>query len=88
MAIKIKGISTNTENRHYFCDYHAFIDSDGDFFIICEFGHVVRMYDDFPEENVNDCDYDTIEDFLKKRYDTKLVRAFKKDDFDIEITVK
>lgn len=86
MAIKIKGISINTEDRHHFMEYYAFVDSDGDFFIICEDRHVVRMCDGFPEDNV--AEYNSIEDFLEERYSTKLVKALKKDDFDIEITVK
>lgn len=86
MAIKIKGISTNTEGKHNFWEHHAFIDSDGDFFIVCDHEHVVRMCENFPEDNV--AEYNSIEDFLKERYSTKLVKALKKDDFDIEITVK
>lgn len=86
MAIKIKGITTNTEDKHSFYEYYAFTDSDGDFFIICENDHVVRMCESFPEENIRD--YDSIEDFLRERYDTRLIRALKKEDFDIEITVK
>lgn len=86
MAIKIKGIPTDTEGRHNFYEYYAFIDSDGDFFIICENEHVVRMCESFPEDNTRE--YESIEDFLKERYDTRLIKALKKDDFDIEITVK
>lgn len=86
MAIKIKGITLDTEDKHGFWDHYAFVDSDGDFFIICEYEHVVRMCESFPEENVSE--YESIEDFLKERFGTKLVKALEKDDFDVEITVK
>ena len=86
MAIKIKGITLDTEDKHNFCDHYAFIDSDGDFFIICDDCHIVRMCEPFPEENISD--WDSIEDFLEERYGTKLVKALDKKDFDIEITIK
>ena len=86
MAIKIKGITPDTKDKHSFSDYYAFVDSDGDFFIICEDCHIVRMCEGFPEENVSD--WDSIEDFLEERFNTRLIKALGKYDFDIEITVK
>lgn len=86
MAIKIKGITTNTEEKHYFWEYYAFLDSNDNFFIVTNECNTVKMCDDFPEEIINE--EITIEDFLEKRFGTTLVKALEKDDFDIKITIK
>lgn len=86
MAIKITGIKEEN-HYHFFREYYAFIDSENDFFIIGRDKTVIMMTSDsFSEYDYSD--YSNIENFLNYEFGTSLLKALKKDDFDIEVTIK
>ena len=88
MAVRIKNnpISQNKE-RHLISQFRGFVDEDGDFFLIIENDIIVYMEDDFYTFNL-DKRYSTIEEFLECEFETKLIRAYEEDDFDITIDLK
>jgi hypothetical protein len=77
--------SMEGHHEHRFYEYYGFIDSEGDFFIITENDSVVLMNDNFTSHSVYTS---SIEDFLSEEFNTTLVRAYKKDDFDVVINLK
>lgn len=86
MAVKITNFNAN-KNYHHFASYYAFIDDENDFFIVGQGKTVIMITDEcFSEYDYHD--YATIEEFLQYEFGTSLVKPLKKDDFDIEITVK
>lgn len=86
VTIKNKPLIQNRE-EHSLYEYYGFIDSDGDFFLITENDVIVLMGGDFPAYNLSD-EYNSIEKFLYGEFSTTLVRAYKKNDFDITIDLK
>ena len=77
----------NKKYEHRFYEYYGFVDSEGDFFLISVNDAVVRMAENFDSYHVYGS-YETIEDFLENEFDTTLIRAYKKDEFDIIINLK
>jgi hypothetical protein len=77
--------SIEKKDPHYFYEYYGFVDSQGDFFLITANDSVVLMDDNFEVYNVY---HKAIEDFLAEEFTTTLVRAYKKNDFDILIDLK
>lgn len=75
MSIKVNAI--NKEEGHSFDKYCAFIDTDGDFYVIDEDHKYVSriMYSGCVIRNIES--FNTIEDFLEYEYDNcELVKAY------------
>lgn len=88
MAVTIKNKPTNWDREeHLINDHYGFIDSKGNFFLITSTDTIILMNEDFLTYNLSNRHY-SIEDFLQYDFDTTLVRAYKKNDFDIIIDLK
>lgn len=88
MAVTIRNKPTiQNREEHPIYEYYGFIDSDGDFFLITENNIIVHMSDIFSSYNLSNS-YTSIEEFLESEFDTTLVRAYKKNEFDITIDLK
>ena len=88
MAVRIKNSPINqNEERHSISQFRGFVDEDGDFFIIIENNIIVYMDEGFYTFNL-DNRYNSIEEFLECEFETKLIRAYEEDDFDITIDLK
>lgn len=88
VIIKNKPISQDRE-EHLIYDYHGFIDSNEDFFLITESGVIVSMTENFPTYNDEEYNqYSSIENFLASEFDTRLVRVYEQNNFDILIDLK
>ena len=88
MSVKINNnpIYQNKE-KHPISQFRGFIDEDGDFFMIIENNTIIYMGDGFYVFNL-DKRYCSIEEFLECEFETKLIRAYEEDDFDITIDLK
>ena len=88
MSVKINN-KPPIENKeiHRICEYYGFIDSEEHFFLITDGDIIILIAEEFSNYN-NYNEFDSIEDFLKLKFDTTLVRAYKKNDFDITIDLK
>lgn len=87
MSVKINNKPTNQKKEHLIDEYFGFLDSEGDFFLITESDTIVLISECFPTYNLR-YEYNSIEKFLDREFCTTLVRAYKKDDFDITIDLK
>ena len=88
MAVRIKNSPINqNKEKHPISQFRGFIDEDGDFFMIIENNIIVYMEDDFYTFNL-DKRYSSIEEFLECEFETKLIRAYEEDDFNITIDLK
>jgi hypothetical protein len=88
MSVVIRNKPTvEREDKHPIYEYYGFIDSDGDFFLITESDMIVHMDEYFTTYNLGN-GHAFIEEFLESEFDTTLVRAYKKNDFDILIDLK
>ena len=85
--IKITNTNEEKKGEHSFGDYYAFVDDQDDFFIIGRDDTVIMLTSDTFEQ-FNYSGYATIEDFCSDTLDSKLVKAFGIDDFDIEVKIK
>jgi DNA-directed RNA polymerase beta subunit len=86
MPITIKNIPPiEKQCKHKFLYYDAFVDSDGDFFIINGIEQVIIMNEFF---RIYEPDEEMIEDFLVKNFGTTLVCAYKKNEFNITIDLE
>ena len=86
MAVTINNKpSMEGKYEHRFYEYYGFVDSEGDFFLITENDSVIIMNDNFTAYTVYD---HSIEEFLMSEFNTTLVRAYRKDEFDIIINLK
>lgn len=79
-------INTGTmeSKSHFFSNYIAFLDDDGDFWLVDEEGGFVSRLTDRGCHCESITEYDTIEDFLRLKFSCKLVKAFERvDEFKI-----
>lgn len=79
--------TTEKKEDHSIYEYYGFIDSEGDFFLITESDTIVLMNENFSAYNLSN-GHCSIEEFLESEFNTTLVRAYKKNDFDILIDLK
>ena len=79
--------TTEKKEEHSIYEYYGFLDSDGDFFLITESDIIVHMTEHFPAFNLEN-EHCSIEEFLEREFGTELVRAYKKNDFDILVDLK
>lgn len=76
------------ENKpHYFGDYMAFLDDDGDFWLVDEEDAYVSRLTDRGCICENIAEYETIEDFLSVKFGCKLAKVFNRVD-EFKITVE
>lgn len=87
MSLVINSKETMESKAHYFGDYIAFLDSDGDFWLVDEDNEYVSRLTERGCGCERISDYDTIEDFLYRRFGCGLVKAFNGID-DFKITVE
>lgn len=87
MSVKINNKPTNQKKEHLINEYCGFLDSEGDFFLITESDTIVLIGEYFPAYNLNH-EHNSIEKFLDNELDATLVRAYKKNGFDITIDLK
>lgn len=82
-------INTETmeSKKHFFSNYIAFLDDDGDFWLIDEEDDFVSRLTDRGCYCKSITKYDTIEDFLRLNFGCKLVKAFERVD-EFKITVE
>lgn len=86
MSLVINSKETMENTTHHFGDYMAFLDDDGDFWLIDEEDDYVTRLTDRGCICQNTSEYDTIEDFLLVSFGCKLVKVFNKvEDFKIVI---
>ena len=86
MAVTINNKpSMEGKHEHRFYEYYGFVDSEGDFFLITENDNVVLMNDNFTNYTIYD---QSIEEFLMSEFNTTLIRAYEKNEFDIIINLK
>jgi hypothetical protein len=88
MSVTIRNKPTvERKEEHLIYEYYGFIDSEGGFFLITESDIIVHMDEYFTTYNLGN-GHTSIEEFLESEFDTTLVRAYKKNDFDIFIDLK
>ena len=88
MSVTIKNKpSIEEKEKHQICEYFGFIDSEERFFLITDDDTIVLMNEDFQSYNCEG-EFNLIENFLKCEFDTVLIRAYKRDDFDVTIEIK
>lgn len=86
MSLVINSKEEIKSKEHFFSDYMAFLDDDGDFWLVDEEDEWVSRLTERGCHCENVADYDTIEDFLRVRFGCELVKAFNRVD-DFKITV-
>lgn len=87
MSLVINSKETIKSKEHFFSDYIAFLDSDGDFWLVDEEDDYVSRLTERGCGCEKFSEYDTIEDFLRVRFGCELVKAFNRVD-DFKITVE
>ena len=86
MSLVINSKETIKSKEHFFSDYIAFLDSDGDFWLVDEDDDYVSRLSEKGCCCEQISDYDTIEDFLCRRFGCELVKVFNRVD-EFKITV-
>lgn len=87
MSLVINSKETMENKTHHFGDCMAFLDDDGDFWLIDEEDEYVTRLTDRGCICQNTSKYNTIEDFLRVNFSCKLVKVFNKVE-DFKITVE
>lgn len=87
MTVTINNKPTYQKKEHLINEHCGFLDSEGDFFLVTESNTIVLIDEYFPAYNLSN-EYNSIERFLDSIFDATLVRAYKKNGFDITIDLK
>lgn len=86
MSIKINSAATFKDNTHDFKKYCAFLDDDGDFWLINQDTEIAIRLADKGCYSEDITEYDSIEDFLGAKFGCNLIKAYTHEEYSIEVT--
>ena len=76
MAVKVNSKNDNLIKTHRFADHHAFLDQDGDFWLISSDKNTVCRITAIGCVCESVEDFSTIEEFLDIKYDCNVAKVF------------